>query len=166
MSDNGESASRPEDALLREVKTIAKPPALLESDQDESDDQPEYNESFTDILNTPVAKQIAKTFQENARQQAELAKQNLERQYSLERERLQDQREASKRTHEIEKQRLSADEVSRRWLRWSIAGTLALIATTFLYYRDTPDVAIKATSYIITVMGSIGVGYSARGKRE
>lgn len=140
------------------AKPITQPTATPTEIVSAEDEWEAGEESIADVLNTPAVKAAIRVFQESARQQADIARRGQDLAH--------EERMAQLAAHkDVADRRFDIEQSSRLWFRWVATALLVCIVVLFAYYRETPDVATKVGGYIFSVLGALGVGYSARHRR-
>jgi hypothetical protein len=119
-------------------------------------------ETLADVLNTRAVQKGIGVWQEMSRQQAELAAETARRNHELRLKQVENHKLAVERRSDIERQQLELTKSAVRWLRYILVGVLVGLAALFVYYRETPDVAMKVGNSLVGLLGALGIGFAAR----
>lgn len=129
---------------------------------DESDLPEGTPESLREILEAPVVAEFVSFLRESSAKQADLARQQAERTFEIQRQQLAMQAAESERRHQIDRQRLELAATHGTWARWIVAGMLGGLVVLFVAYRERPEIAMDVAKGLAAIGGAVGIGWSLK----
>lgn len=142
----------------------APPSKIVDTDAEVADELMDVAEpeSIRELLETPVVTKFVDFLRESTTKQADLARQQADRAFELQKQQLELQAVESEREHEIEQRQLELSASHGRRAVWVVLTILLGLGALFVAFRDTPEVAIEVAKLLVALVGAAGIGWSFR----